>query len=65
MYMISNPVKKKTNKHSIVYIKCISQKSTQRLGKQTYCYQRGNIVGGRGLSGAWDEFTHAPLYIGR
>ena len=33
------------------------QKETYRLGKQTYGYQGGKVVG-RDKSGAWDEHTH-------
>ena len=39
------------------------QKQTHRFRKQTYGYQKGNIVaGGRGKSGAWDEHIHTTIY---
>ena len=37
------------------------QKQSYRCPKQIYGYQRGN-VGGRGKSGAWEEYTHSTIY---
>ena len=37
------------------------QKQTYRYRKQSYGFQRENVVG-RDKSGAWDEHTHATLY---
>ena len=39
------------------------QKQTYKYRKQTYGYQRGNIVRCRGdKSGAWDEHMHTTIY---
>ena len=37
------------------------QKQTHRLQKQTYGYQRGQVVGRDG-SGVWDWHMHALVY---